>query len=88
MKEAIYLFCGEEDFLKEEAESKLISSYFGPGGRKTAREKYAEMIQRDRENNKPATACVECDECEPKCPQNIKISEQLKEAHEMLTSKD
>ncbi len=41
MKEAIYLFCGEEDFLKEEAESKLISSYFGPGGRKTAREKYA-----------------------------------------------
>ena len=53
-----------------------------------AREKYAQMIQRDRENKKPATACVECGECEPKCPQDIKIMEQLKEAHELLTSTD
>jgi predicted aldo/keto reductase-like oxidoreductase len=25
-----------------------------------------------------AEACIECDECEPKCPQNIPIREQLK----------
>ena len=26
-----------------------------------------------------AEACIECGECEPKCPQNIPIREQLKE---------
>ena len=31
-----------------------------------------------------ATACVECGECEPKCPQKIPIIAQLKEAHEEL----
>jgi predicted aldo/keto reductase-like oxidoreductase len=31
-----------------------------------------------------AAACVECGECEPKCPQNIPIREQLKETHAAL----
>ena len=31
-----------------------------------------------------ADACVECGECEPKCPQEIPIIEQLKKAHETL----
>lgn len=31
-----------------------------------------------------AAACVECGECEPKCPQDIPIREQLKETHETL----
>ena len=31
-------------------------------------------------------ACVACGECEPKCPQGIKISDRLKEAHSYLTS--
>ena len=31
-----------------------------------------------------AAACVECGECEPKCPQNIAIREQLKETHATL----
>lgn len=32
-----------------------------------------------------ADACTECGECEEKCPQNIPIRQQLKEAHEALT---
>lgn len=33
-----------------------------------------------------AEACVECGECEPKCPQDIPIIEQLKETHAALGS--
>jgi predicted aldo/keto reductase-like oxidoreductase len=32
-----------------------------------------------------ADVCVECGECEPKCPQQIPIAEKLKEAHAHLT---
>ena len=31
-----------------------------------------------------ADACVECGECEPKCPQSIPIRDALREAHELL----
>ena len=31
-----------------------------------------------------ADACVECGECEPKCPQRIPIRDALREAHELL----
>jgi len=31
-----------------------------------------------------ASACIECGECEPKCPQHIPIIEQLKETHAAL----
>ena len=31
-----------------------------------------------------ADACIECGECEPKCPQAIAIPDVLKEAHELL----
>lgn len=31
-----------------------------------------------------AAACIECGKCEPKCPQKIKIREQLKETHATL----
>ena len=34
---------------------------------------------------KGADQCVECGECEEKCPQNIKIIDQLAEAHQTLT---
>lgn len=35
-------------------------------------------------SGKNAEACIECGECEDKCPQKIKIMDQLKEAHELL----
>ena len=34
----------------------------------------------------PADACVECGICEPLCPQNIPIIDQLKETHEALSA--
>ncbi|MCE7746147.1 MAG: aldo/keto reductase, partial [Candidatus Heimdallarchaeota archaeon] len=34
---------------------------------------------------KRSDACIECGECEPKCPQKIPIIDQLKKAHEILT---
>lgn len=43
--------------------------------------------KKDRDGNVTeawAEACVECGECEPKCPQNIPIIEQLKETHAAL----
>jgi predicted aldo/keto reductase-like oxidoreductase len=32
----------------------------------------------------PASACLQCGECEPKCPQNIHIIDQLVEVAETL----
>jgi len=37
---------------------------------------------------KQATACIECGDCEEKCPQGIPIIEKLKEAHEILGAKE
>jgi predicted aldo/keto reductase-like oxidoreductase len=31
-----------------------------------------------------AAACIECGECEAKCPQKLPIREQLKETHKIL----
>lgn len=38
-------------------------------------------------SGKRADACIECGECEPKCPQHIEIRRQLAEADEALTRK-
>jgi len=38
----------------------------------------------NRVSGKQADACIECGECEAKCPQHIPIIEQLVEAHEAL----
>jgi predicted aldo/keto reductase-like oxidoreductase len=38
-------------------------------------------------SGKPADACVECGECEEKCPQHIPIRRQLAEAHQALSRK-
>ncbi|MBN1328353.1 MAG: aldo/keto reductase [Candidatus Heimdallarchaeota archaeon] len=37
---------------------------------------------------KNSTACVECGDCEDKCPQGIHIIENLKEAHRILAEKE
>ncbi|MGM0380077.1 MAG: 4Fe-4S dicluster domain-containing protein, partial [Bacillota bacterium] len=35
-------------------------------------------------HNKLASKCIECGKCEPKCPQDIKIIERLKEVVDLL----
>ena len=44
-----------------------------------ARKQYTGMKLEER-----AESCIECGECEPKCPQNIEIRRQLKETAEVL----
>jgi len=50
-----------------------------------ARKEYARLGTNQWDKGNKADACVECGECEEKCPQNIPIREQLKEAHKALT---
>ena len=49
-----------------------------------ARKRYNQLIRSVPKQGQPADACNECGECEEKCPQNIPIRKQLKEAHEAL----
>jgi predicted aldo/keto reductase-like oxidoreductase len=45
------------------------------------------FLYRNLSKDKQANSCVECFECEEKCPQGIPIPEQLKEAHAWLGKK-
>lgn len=49
-----------------------------------AREQYAQIGTVDWMKGKQADACVECGQCEEKCPQHIPIIQQLKDTHEVL----
>ena len=49
-----------------------------------ARGMYRHLGPEHREGFLQADACVECGECEDKCPQKIPIIEQLKETHAAL----
>jgi len=49
-----------------------------------AKEGYRKLGEEHPEKWLPASACVECGECEPKCPQKIPIIAQLKETAEAL----
>ena len=49
-----------------------------------AKRQYGRLGPENRHGLLQADACVECGECEEKCPQNIPIIEQLKETHQAL----
>lgn len=51
----------------------------------TAKSMYKEIGTVDGVKWKHADACVECGECEEKCPQKIEIIKQLKESHQALS---
>jgi predicted aldo/keto reductase-like oxidoreductase len=53
-----------------------------------ARSAYARLGTSNWDKGSKADACVECGECEDKCPQDIPIREQLKEAHAALTGEE
>ena len=50
-----------------------------------ARRMYSRLGPENKDGLMQADACVECGTCEEKCPQNIKIIEQLKETHTALS---
>lgn len=54
-----------------------------------ARRDYA-LVEHDQDDPqaRTASACNECGACETKCPQNIPIRRQLKEAHQALADSD
>ncbi len=53
------------------------------GSWEVARKGYSEIGGQGR-GGMQADACVECGECEDKCPQHIRIRDQLKDAHKAL----
>jgi len=52
-----------------------------------AREDYATFPDSPWIGGKRADECIECGDCEAKCPQNIQIREQLKAAHLALSAR-
>ncbi len=50
-----------------------------------ARRQYARLGPDNTDGLRNAEACIECGQCEEKCPQNIPIVQQLKESHEALS---
>jgi len=49
-----------------------------------AKDLYGRLGEQNKEGKLNASACIECGQCEEKCPQHIKIMEQLKESHKAL----
>jgi len=52
-----------------------------------SRREYAEWRKKMPEDGTQADSCVDCGECEKKCPQKIPIRTQLKDAHEFLSGR-
>ena len=89
-REKIMVPCTGCDYCKPCPEGVAISTVF---------ELYNEAVMYDKKeknarmyndflikNNKDASQCVECGNCESACPQNIAIIEELKNAHKYLTA--
>jgi len=51
-----------------------------------AKEQYARMRARGPFGRGSADLCIQCGECEKKCPQKLSIRDELKKAHTLLTS--
>ena len=64
---------------------KAMNYYKVWGLKEFAQEQYARIGKPNGIKGLQADACVECGECEPKCPQKIPIIEQLKESHTALS---
>jgi len=66
---------------------ELVNYYRVYGLQDYAHNTYMKLIEHSLEGKqgKDATFCAQCGECEDKCPQKLKIIEQLKEAHALLT---
>ncbi|MCM8784653.1 MAG: aldo/keto reductase [Candidatus Omnitrophica bacterium] len=55
-------------------------------GSKKYKENYIKIGTEGKEERKKADACVECGQCEEKCPQKIEIRKELKKIHKILSS--
>jgi len=70
------------------ANFRAMNLYRVYGLMELAREQYKRLGRKRKEDRTTveawAVACIECGECEPKCPQKISIIKQLKETHEAL----
>jgi len=47
---------------------------------------YMEIGSKENDVRKKADSCIECGQCEEKCPQKIKIREELKKIHKIFSS--
>lgn len=65
---------------------RTMNYYRVYGTEEYARNEYAQ-IGNQWVTGKNASACTECGACEKKCPQKLKIREQLKESHRTLAGK-
>jgi uncharacterized protein len=89
------LYCTGCEYCMPCPNDVLISKVFGQfnlsrvyGLHDVAKGQYAQIGKRPWLKGNNAAACVECGQCEPKCPQNIPIMEQLKAAHAALAKEE